>query len=139
MFCWQCGEYIGRCYVRIQRAKCELCQRAEAGEPIPPEVLQAYRASKAENAATAANLTYAYIAPEEPSLAATGVKKKFTFSSLAGDVMAALGKFASSALKQKEAPVSKRMADAKRRPRLFSNVSLGDMSTVDKELKKQDK
>lgn len=136
VYCYSCGDYIGPVFVRINRALCEMCRRVENGEPITEEMLQTYRAAKANRVDVSMLLV-----PQEPDLKAAGVKK-FSLRSMGGTIVSALGRFV---MGQKATPQelsklpSVQTAKAKRRPRLFANVDIGSMEEVDKGLSKDKK
>ncbi len=125
VYCWSCGSYIARVFERATRAKCALCDLAERGIPITEDALRAYKLSKAEREDVTA-LTL----PDDSALVAMGIKKNFSLTDIAGDIFKAVGKFAAS---EKSGPPpselqSVKLAKSKRRPRLFSGVSLADQS-----------
>lgn len=137
VYCYACGQYIGPVFVRINRALCEMCRRVENGEPITEEMIQAYRAAKADKVDVSMLLI-----PPEPDLKALG-GKKFSLRSMGGNIVSALGRFV---MGQKATPQelsklpSVQTAKTKRRPRLFANVDLnselGSMEDIDKSLSK---
>lgn len=139
VYCYSCGEYISRTFVRAQRALCALCAAAEAGQELTLGAIQMYKAAKAEKIDAVSAL-----AMPEPDLRAVGVKK-WSLGSVAGEVLNALGNFALNRRPQPPAKnedgreTSAQLAKAKRRPRLFSGVLLGSMQDVDKSLKEPDK
>ncbi len=138
VYCYSCQEYIGKTYLRITRALCEMCRRVENGEPITFEMIQAYKAAKAEKVDVSMILI-----PEEDLKAVGG--KKFSLRSMGGDIVTALGQFLGG---QKATPEelsklpSVQTAKEKRRKRLFSNIdlkSMGSIEDVDKALSKDKK
>lgn len=129
VYCYQCGEFIAITYVSIQKAQCEMCRRVEAGEEITDEMVRAYKLAKGDR------VDVTYLNLPEPDLRAVGLKKKFSFATMAGEVMAALGNFKLSGKDKQpeETPVqSAQIAKQKRRSRLFSNVKLGDKDSGQK-------
>lgn len=133
--CSQCGEFIGRSYIRINRALCVICQAAENGMPLTEEAIRMYKLSKAER------VDVTYLAIEEPSLKALGVKKKWNMASVAGEFLHAVGNFAQGVKVEPatgQVP-SADIAKSKRRKRLFEDVDLeqkpgpvlGSMEEVD--------
>lgn len=139
VYCSNCRDYIGASQQRITRALCAICLASEESKPIPEDALLSYRISKGlKSDVSALNIP-------DTSPTKTLKRKIFSFGSLAGEVFAALGRFAASekTVTQQEvnsALTSVKIARDKRRPRLFSNVSLGQedkpvigsMSGVDK-------
>lgn len=124
VYCFSCGEFISVTFERIQRAQCELCRRIENGEDISEEMIRQYKLAKADRVDNIGALNL-----PEPSTAAVGLKKKFSFASIAGEVTRALGNFklAGKDKQPVEATPSAQVAKAKRRPRLFSDGSLGKL------------
>ena len=98
VYCYGCGEYIARTFIRAQRALCAMCVKAEAGEPMTLEAIQMYKASKAEKIDSVSAL-----AMPEPDLKSVGIKK-WTLGSVAGEILNALGNFALN--KRPKPPVS---------------------------------
>lgn len=137
VYCYQCSQYIGPVFVRINRALCEMCRRVENGEPITEEMIQAYRAAKADKVDVSMLLV-----PQEPDMKALTGNKKFSLRSMGGNIVSALGRFV---MGQKATPQelgklpSVQVAKGKRRPRLFQNVDIGSMEEVDKTLSKDKK
>ena len=130
VFCGNCRDFIGTSYSRVQRATCYVCQAAEEGHPLTEEAILQYRLSKGlRSTVSALNLP-------EPDLRAVGIKrKKFSFGNAAGLLFTAAGRFMSSEKTGPQATVaanteSSNIARAKRRPRLFSNVSIEDNKTT---------
>lgn len=139
IYCYQCQEFIGRTFLKVNRALCELCRRVENGEILTDQAIREYKLSKADK------VDVSLLVLEEPDLAAFGFKK-FSLRSMAGDAMSALGRFllneGPQTKEQTAALPSVKVARQKRRPRLFSNISLdeepqgiGDMKSIDKALK----
>lgn len=124
VFCWQCNEYIGRTFVRMQRAVCEMCRRTEAGEVLTEQAIKDYKLSKLAKVDVSMLLL-----PQEEK------PTKFSFRSLTGEVLSAIG------IKKKEKPVdatkSKAVSKSKYRGPLFQNVDLGSMDQIDQKLKEK--
>lgn len=67
-----------------------------------------------------------------PDTTPKAFSKKFSFRSMAGDLLEAVGFLQK---KKEEAPVSPKLVKQKRRPRLFDSVDLGSIESVDQKLK----
>lgn len=121
VYCYACGDFISITMERVQRALCELCRRVENGEILTESAIRAYKLAKADR------VDVSYLNLPEPSTVAVGLKKKFSFASIAGEVTRALGLFAlaGKGTQSKDVPQSAQVAKAKRRPRLFSKDSIG--------------
>lgn len=139
IYCYICQEFIGRTFLKVNRALCEICRRVEAGESLTEEAIRAYKLSKADK------VDVSMLVLNEPDLTAYGFKK-FSLRAMAGDALSAVGRFLlnenAQTKEQTAALPSVKVARQKRRPRLFSNISLqeeqqniGDMNSVDKGLK----
>ena len=121
-YCTTCGEFVSRTTVRM-RVQCELCRRAETGEPLTPEMIELYRQSKEPVSSSIRML----VLPDVPGKE----EKKFRFSSMAGTLLEAVG---IKRKKAKELP-SQKASKAQRRGRIFEGVELGNISQVDDKLK----
>lgn len=134
IFCYQCRRLITRTTIRgVSSALCYLCDKVERGLPLTVEEVETYRISQMDAATVSA------MALAEPDMRALGVpKKKFSFGSMTGDMLQAIGRFATgSASVEQPKSKSQKIAEGKRRPRLFENISLGDMEAVDKKLEEK--
>lgn len=134
IFCYQCRRLITRTTIRgVSSALCYLCDKVQRGLPLTAEEVETYRISQMD-AATVSAMTL----PEPDLKALGGKKKKWSFSSMTGEMFQAIGRFATGATEPPlEKPKSQDIADGKRRPRLFQNISLGDMEAVDKKLEEK--
>jgi len=128
VFCYSCGQYISRTFERANRALCALCQAVVDGKELTDEVIQQYNLSKGPGRFDVNILNI----PDTP-IHLDGQRKKkrgFSLGYVMGDVLSAIGRFTSSEGTGIEVPVSQlpsaTIARQKRRPRLFSNISLED-------------
>jgi hypothetical protein len=121
VLCSSCSQFIATTAIPIQRALCELCQRALDGKPVPEEAYRRYQLSKLGRE----DVSMLLVPPPVPG------QKKFSFRNLGGQLIESIG------LKKKtDAPVpSKQLAKAKQRARLFADVELGNMEDLDKTLR----
>jgi hypothetical protein len=104
-----------------------ICKAEEDGKPLSADILQQYKLARGKRSdLTALNLP-------EPIITGPGIKK-FRFGSMAGEVFSAMGRFLSAQKTEKQEAVNRggtapsvQIAKAKRRPRLFGNVGVGDV------------
>lgn len=125
VYCYVCHEYIGASMMRIHRAMCAMCEKAERGETVPPEAIRDYKMSKAGKV----DVSYLVVPDNTPK--AIGIRK-FSLQSLGGQILKAAG-LPEVVEKIKE---SVRVSREKKRPRLFGQIDLGKMTDVDEALKK---
>lgn len=122
--CYRCGQFIDISTVFIQRALCYVCQLSDEGTIMPEKAMQDYYISKMNKT------DIGVLVLREPELDVLGApKRKFTFSSLTGEFVRAVGKFAlndRTAPEENKAVESVKLSKQKRRGRLFSNITLGD-------------
>jgi hypothetical protein len=123
VYCYLCNEFICVTFSNFQRALCELCRRIEEGEILTPEAVQQYKLSKGDKT----DVSMLLLPVNEPTA------KKFTLRSLTGEILQAVGLKKPEAKKLKSVEV----AEQKKRGRLFSQVDLGSMDTLDTELRKK--
>jgi hypothetical protein len=128
VFCFSCGQYISRTFERANRALCVLCQAVTDGKELTEDAIQQYKLSKGPGRFDVNILNI----PDAP-IQLTGQHKKkrgFSLGSIMGDVLSAIGHFAASEGTGTEVPKSQlpsaTIARQKRRPRLFSNISIAD-------------
>lgn len=137
--CYSCGQFIAKTFQGPSRALCAMCDRVEKGESLDEESIKQYMAQKAANV----DIGMLLVSEEPPT--APG-RRKSVLANAAGEVIAALGKFALGRKPGVEAdtpdapkPASAKIATEKRRKRLFTNVDLGTMDQVDAKLKEPPK
>lgn len=127
IYCYQCNDFICKSLPMqgISKALCELCRRILAGEPLTEEMIRAYKTDKADKV----DVSLLVLEDENPK--ALGIQK-FSLSNMAGTLLKALAPKAAPSKPLK----SVRVAQESRRKRLFSEVDLGSMEDIDKNLKK---
>ncbi len=109
VYCWKCQQFICRTNSNFSRAICELCRRAEEGEPITEEMITNYDLGKAGMV----DLTNVSIREEqrmEPN-------KRRSLKSMGNGLLQAIG----VKLKTKRIPKSKQTSQGKRLKPLFSD------------------
>ena len=129
VFCFQCNQFISTSFTHIHRSLCYLCQCSEEGKILTPEDIAKYQVSKSQRG-DVNFLTLPEVAPE-----GSVQKRQWSLSSVTGNMMRAVGRFAQSAIgKVQEANKlpSAVTAREKRRGRLFSNI---DLSALGKDKK----
>jgi hypothetical protein len=113
--CSDCRQYICDSHIKLINARCALCERALAGEPVPTDAIQMYVAGKAGHRDVSVLRV-----EDDDNRGGT----KFTLRSLLGLTSRALGFTKPEAEPLESVKVSK----GKRRPRLFADVDLSDES-----------
>ena len=129
VYCHRCQAFIGTSFQNFHRALCEPCRREANDEaPLTAEALQQYELSKQGRSDVSMLLV-----PSEPPKVEGVTHKKFTFRTMAGGVLTALGKFGLNLGAQLKEPEvvegvrlskSKEVAQSKRRKRLFADVDI---------------
>lgn len=117
VYCTVCSEFITSTFQPIRTAICELCQRVQNGQPLTEDAILQYKMSKGIKQ----DVTLLVVPPPEPQIKG---QRKFNIHAMVGGFLQALG-FRDLEDNSEQAKVSKPLANSKRRPRLFSNITLG--------------
>jgi hypothetical protein len=143
VFCWKCGNFISTTIQMAPRALCALCKAVEEGKELSEDAVTQYKLSKGPGRFDVNILSI----PDEP-ISAVKKKRRFSLGNIMGDIISAVGRFAISEGHDTEVRQdlpSVALSRSKRRPRLFSNVSIekddgiGSMASVDEALKSNDR
>lgn len=119
--CYQCGQFIDKTFVRMDRALCAICQKAQDGELLTQEAVELYERSKQGKGAVSL-----VVVPQEVEPGG------FSLRAMVGDAFKAVG----FRKKEKDKAVqSVQVAKSKQRKRMFESVDLGAMEDIDAQLK----